>query len=95
MSERKIMREQEIMREAITARGINQGELAKLAGYNAQSSISSRLYGKSMRVDTFIKLLNAMGFSVKVEGLGHTWEVAGETKSLDKVAQLQETEKVE
>ncbi|MDR2044888.1 MAG: helix-turn-helix transcriptional regulator [Clostridium sp.] len=71
------MNEQEIIRAAMSSRNINQGELAKLAGYNAQSAISNKLYGKSMRVDTFVKLLSAMGFSVKVEGLGHEWELTG------------------
>lgn len=74
------MREQEILKEAITVRGINQGELAKLAGYNTQSAISSRLYGKSIRVDTFVKLLAVMGFSVKVEGHGREWEVTSENQ---------------
>ncbi len=89
------MKEQDILKEAILVRGINQGELAKLAGYKTQSAISSRLYGKSIRVDTFTKLLSAMGFSVKVEGHGHTWIITEDTEPMQftELEQPQQAEK--
>lgn len=60
------MNEKDIVRAAMATCGWNQEELAKKAGYATQSSISSRLNGKSMRVDTFVKLLAAMGYEVSV-----------------------------
>lgn len=60
------MNEKDIIRAAMATCGWNQEELAKKAGYTTQSSISSRLNGKSMRVDTFVKLLAAMGYEVTV-----------------------------
>ena len=60
------MNEKDIIRAAMEVCGWNQETLAKNAGYTTQSSISSRLNGKSMRVDTFVKLLAAMGYEVTV-----------------------------
>ena len=60
------MNEKDIIRAAMATCGWNQEELAKRAGYTAQSSISSRLNGRSMRVDTFVKLLAVMGYEVTI-----------------------------
>jgi len=61
------MNEKDIIRAAMASCGWNQEMLAKNAGYTTQSSISSRLNGKSMRVDTFVKLLSVMGYEVTVK----------------------------
>lgn len=61
------MNEKDIIREAMKSCGWNQEILAKQCGYSAQSSVSSRLNGNSMRVDTFVKFLAAMGYRVVVE----------------------------
>ena len=60
------MNEKDIVYEAMKSCGWTQKELASHAGYNTQSAISNRLNGKSMRVDTFVKLLSAMGYEVVV-----------------------------
>ena len=60
------MNEKQIVKEAMKTLGWNQTQLAEAAGYKTQSSISSRLTGNSMRVDTFVKMLAAMGYEVTV-----------------------------
>ena len=62
------MNEKDIIRAAMRTCGWNQEELAKKAGYISRSGISNRLNGKSMRVDTFVKMLAAMGYEVVVRG---------------------------
>lgn len=61
-----VMNEKDIIREAMVSCGWNQEILAQKVGYKTQSAISNRLSGKSMRVDTFVKLLAAMGYEVMV-----------------------------
>lgn len=61
------MTEKEIIRAAMGARGINQTMLADMAGLKRQSNVSEMLRGKSMRVDSMVLLLNAMGFDVIVK----------------------------
>ena len=61
------MNEKEIVKAAMKTLGWNQEKLASAAGYKNQSSISSRLTGNSMRVDTFVKMLAAMGYEVVVK----------------------------
>ena len=61
------MNEKDVIREAMKSCKWTQAVLAEKAGYSAQSSLSSRLNGKSMRVDTFVKLLSAMGYEVVVQ----------------------------
>lgn len=61
------MNEKEIITAAMKTCGWTQKELASQSGYNTQSAISNRLSGKSMRVDTFVKLLSAMGYEVIVQ----------------------------
>ena len=77
------MNEKQIIKSAMKARGINQEQLAHEVGYKTQSSISSRLCGNSMRVDTFIKLLSAMGYAVVVKSTiqnddGEEWTISQE-----------------
>lgn len=60
------MNEKDIVRAAMATCGWNQEKLAEEAGYATQSSVSSRLSGKSMRVDTFVRLLAVMGYEVTV-----------------------------
>lgn len=61
------MNEKDIIKEAMKTCGWNQETLAKNAGYNTQSAVGNRLNGKSMRVDTFVKLLSVMGYEVIVK----------------------------
>lgn len=61
------MTEKEIITAAMKSLGWTQGTLAKQCGYKNQSGVSERLNGKSMRVDTFVKFLYAMGYEVVVK----------------------------
>ena len=61
------MTEKAAIRAAIEARGINQTILAEMAGLKRQSNVSELLRGRSMRVDNFVMLLDAMGFDVIVK----------------------------
>ena len=60
------MKEKEIVREVMTQSGFTQVELQKALGLKSQSSISTYLKGDSMKVDTFVKMLTAMGYKVVV-----------------------------
>ena len=61
------MNEKEIVTAAMKTLGWNQTQLAEAVGYKTQSTVSSRLTGNSMRVDTFVKMLSAMGYEVVVK----------------------------
>lgn len=74
------MNEKDIIREAMKSLGWSQETLMEKLGYSSQSSVSSRLNGSSMRVDTFVKFLAAMGYKVVVESTSpntnkNKWEI--------------------
>lgn len=69
------MKEKDIVREAINKSGFTQVDLQKALNLKSQSSISTYLKSDSMRVDTFVKMLNAMGYSVKVTNGENEWTV--------------------
>lgn len=78
----KLMKEKEIIKEAMKTCGWNQEQLALACGYKTQSAIGNRLSGNSMRVDTFVKLLSAMGYEVVVKSVSprtnkNEWAVDG------------------
>lgn len=82
------MNEKDIITAAMKSCGWTQKELATQAGYNTQSAISNRLGGKSMRVDTFVKLLSAMGYEVIVRSTSpntnkNRWVVGGESEGME------------
>lgn len=60
------MNEQEAIREAMKIRGFNQKFLADKAGFKGQSTVAEYLRSKHMRVDNFIRMLNAMDFDLMV-----------------------------
>ena len=85
------MTEKEIVNEAMKIKGFSQLQLAKALGLKTQSGVSERLRGKSMRVDTFVKFMNALGFEVIVKNRDYKWTVsAGDEleKKVDKQALL-------
>ena len=61
------MTEKEIIRKAMSVRGINQTILAGRAKLKRQSNVSEMLRGKSLRVDNLVRLLNAMDFDVIIK----------------------------
>ena len=69
------MKEKDIVREAMNKSGFTQVDLQKALNLKSQSSISTYLKSDSMRVDTFAKMLNAMGYSVKVTNGENEWTV--------------------
>ncbi|MEG0898489.1 MAG: helix-turn-helix transcriptional regulator [Oscillospiraceae bacterium] len=60
------MNEQDIIREAMKSRSYTQAMLADMLGYKGQNSVAQRLSGGDMRIGTFIKFLNALGYEVVV-----------------------------
>lgn len=73
------MNEKEIIRAAMAAGSITQKELAEELGMAGQQSIGNMLSRKnSMRLDNFVKMLNAMGYDVVVKkklGASEEWKV--------------------
>ncbi len=62
------MNEKSILMEAMKSVGWTQKTLAESVGLNSQQAVGNRLTtGKSMRVDTFVKMLSAMGYEVVVQ----------------------------
>lgn len=73
------MDDKDIIRAAIADRGTTQKEVAEKMGKENQQYIGNMLMRKtSMRVDNFVKVLNAMGYDVVVKpniGKGKEWTV--------------------
>ena len=81
------MNEKGIILAALDACGWSRATLAEKAGYAGQSSSTNRLHGKSMRVDTFVKLLDLMGYVVEVRSKsaknGNAWIISREASGDD------------
>lgn len=61
------MESQEIIKECLKMRELTQVELAKRVGYKGQTNINTVLNrSKTMRINTFIKLLHSMGYELVV-----------------------------
>ncbi len=62
------MKSGEIVKEAMKTMGWSQKTLAKQSGYGEErhTSVSNRINSNTMRVDTFVKFLNAMGYELVV-----------------------------
>lgn len=61
------MKSNEVVRTVMSADGITQMELAKKLGYKTQSGVGNALNRENgMRVDVFVKMMNAMGYDVVV-----------------------------
>lgn len=71
--------EKQIIRDAMAADGITQKELAEALGLVGQQSVGNMLTRKnSMRLDNFVKMLDAMGYAVVVRkklGESEEWRV--------------------
>ena len=61
------MKSNEAVRAVMSADGITQIELANKLGYKTQSGVGNALSRENgMRVDVFVKMMNAMGYDVIV-----------------------------
>ena len=61
------MKSNEVVRAIMSADGITQMELANKLGYKTQSGVGNALSRENgMRVDVFVKMMNAMGYDVVV-----------------------------
>ena len=61
------MKSNEVVRAAMKIDGLSQAALATKCGYATQSGIGNALNrDNGMRVDIFIKMMNAMGYDVIV-----------------------------
>lgn len=61
------MKSNEAVRAVMSADGITQMELANKLGYKTQSGVGNALSRENgMRVDVFVKMMNAMGYDVIV-----------------------------
>lgn len=61
------MTEKEIIVRAMRIRGYTQQMLADAIGAKSQTNVSALLHSKSMKVETFKKLLDALGFDLVVK----------------------------
>lgn len=61
------MNEKEIMRAAIKARGMTQQAVAEACGYKKQSNLTRLLASESMKVDSFLMVMDVLGFDVIVK----------------------------
>ena len=61
------MKSNDVVRNVMSADGITQMELANKLGYKTQSGVGNALSRENgMRVDVFVKMMNAMGYDVIV-----------------------------
>ena len=61
------MKSNEAVRTVMSADGITQANLAAKMGYKTQSGVGNALSRENgMRVDVFVKMMNAMGYDVVV-----------------------------
>jgi transcriptional regulator with XRE-family HTH domain len=61
------MNEKQIVREAMKVRGLTQAMLADAAGLKNQSNVSEILRGQTMKTQTLVRLLDAMGFDLIIK----------------------------
>ena len=61
------MKSNDVVRSVMSSDGITQMELANKLGYKTQSGVGNALSRENgMRVDVFVKMMNAMGYDVIV-----------------------------
>lgn len=61
------MNEKQIIREAMKVRGLTQAMLADAAGLKNQSNVSEILRGQTLKTQTLVRLLDAMGFDLIIK----------------------------
>lgn len=60
------MKVQSVVRNVMKSRKMSQADVATACGMKGQSSIAMMLQGKSMRVDSLLRVLNACGYDLVV-----------------------------
>ena len=75
------MKAKDIIYKAMKTRKYTQSTLAEVAGFKRVSNVSEILRSQNMRIDNFVKLLNAMGYDVVVENNQEKWEVTLDDES--------------
>lgn len=61
------MKSNDVVRAIMSADGITQANLAAKMGYSGQSAVGNALGRENgMRMDVFVKMMNAMGYDVVV-----------------------------
>ena len=71
------MNEKDIIKEIMTENKINRITLGEMCGYKSKSAITEIMNRAGMKIEIFVKLLNAMGCEVVVRNAstGSEWEV--------------------
>lgn len=75
------MKAKDIIYKAMNTRNYTQSTLADVAGFKRVSNVSEILRSQNMRIDNFVKLLNAMGYDVIVEDNQEKLEVTLDDES--------------
>lgn len=75
------MKAKDIIYKAMKTRNYTQSTLADVAGFKRVSNVSEILRSQNMRIDNFVKLLNAMGYDVIVEDNQEKLEVTLDDES--------------
>lgn len=60
------MKVQSVVRNVMKSRGMSQADVATACGMKGQSSIAMMLQGKSMRVDSLLRVLEVCGYDLVV-----------------------------
>lgn len=79
------MNEKKIIKEAMKSIGWNLQQLADASGFSSAQAVSNRINSgsKGMRLDTFTRIVNSMGYEVEVRSRSrdnkNRWVVGEET----------------
>ncbi len=57
----------EVVFTCLKEKNTTQEQLAHLLGYKSQSGLANRLRGNSLRVDTLVKILTGLGYTLVVK----------------------------
>lgn len=86
------MNDKTAVRRAMERRAVSHSQLAKILGFKSQSVIGQRLSsaGKSLKVSTFVEMMNACGFDVLVRDRtggkrGIEWVIDNEPTVVDPI----------
>ena len=89
------MTEREVMRDVMKVRGWSQQKLAEEAGFKSQSNITAILNAntKGVRMDTFLRVLDAMGCELVVRdkmGTKKEWLITSSQEQAERIPTTEE-----